>query len=80
MAKLMGEVAGLSTAHITGVAESVPGAPRPYNSQLDCSVLEVGSLRRLQLVSFILATQGLGIGQRTPFRAGIAAVLAALPK
>jgi hypothetical protein len=41
--QIMGEVVGRSTSHITGVKEAVPGAPRPYNSKLDCTDLEVSA-------------------------------------
>ena len=37
MACAMGRLMGLSTGHITPVREPSSGAPRPYDSQLDCS-------------------------------------------
>mmetsp|Transcript_28797 Transcript_28797/g.51510 ORF Transcript_28797/g.51510 Transcript_28797/m.51510 type:complete len:300 (-) Transcript_28797:81-980(-) len=48
VAKLMGEVLGLPTSHLSGDPNPPAGAPRPHDTKLDCSDLErLGLLPRM---------------------------------
>ena len=54
MVKIMGEIFGLSTQHITADDNPSPGAKRPFDCEFDCSDLErIGICQRTPFVAGI---------------------------